>query len=118
MGEKKAYTCPNVACQKTFSVPLKTLDVQTNPSEPFYACPVCLTKIETQEQAKMDKTVHQAAAKPVETPHKQSSKGDKPAGCQFHLGYLSTRGKKEIPDGCLTCRDIVECMLNKMRTEQ
>jgi len=119
MGEKKTYTCPNTACKKSFSTPLKTLDLQMNPSEPYYACPVCLTRIGTQEQVKLDKaTPEVAAAKPVEALHKQSSKGDKPVGCQFHLGYLNMRGKKEIPDGCLTCRDIVECMLNKMRVEQ
>jgi DNA-directed RNA polymerase subunit RPC12/RpoP len=55
MGEKKSYTCPNAACKKTFSAPLKTLDLQMNPSEPYYACPVCLTRIETQEQANWKK---------------------------------------------------------------
>jgi hypothetical protein len=41
---------------------------------------------------------------------------EKPSDCQLHLGYLSERSSKEqIPDGCLVCKDIVECMLKKMR---
>jgi hypothetical protein len=117
MGEKKTYTCPNAACKKTFTAPLKTLNLHDNPSEPYYACPVCLTRVESAEQVESEKSTPQS--KPVETAVKQGSKGgEKPAGCQFHLGYLSTRGKKEIPEDCLACIDVVECMLNKMRIEQ
>jgi hypothetical protein len=117
MGEKKTYTCPNAVCKKTFAAPLKALNLQDNPSEPYYACPVCLTRVELAEQPKLEKTI--AQAKPVEAMSKKGSKGnEKPAGCQFHLGYLSTRGKKEIPEDCLACIDVVECMLNKMRVEQ
>jgi hypothetical protein len=113
MGEKKTYTCPNAACKKTFMAPLKALNLQDNPSEPYYACPVCLTRVESAEQVKVEKSTPQS--KPVEAAVKQGSKvGEKPAGCQFHLGYLSTRGKKEIPEDCLTCINIVECMLNKI----
>jgi len=116
MGEKKTYTCPNAACKKDFAAPLKALNLQDTPSEPYYACPICLTRIESFEQ-KPEKAIPQP--KQFEVP-KQISKGGekKPAGCQFHLGYLSTRGKKEIPDDCLACMDVVECMLNKMRIEQ
>jgi hypothetical protein len=117
MGEKKTYICPTIGCKKTFTTPLKTLNLQDNPSEPYYACPICLTRIEPPEQTKLEKVTQQP--KPVEAVHKQNSKdANKPSGCAFHLGYLSTRGKKEIPEDCLTCRDIVECMLNKMRLEQ
>jgi hypothetical protein len=34
--------------------------------------------------------------------------------CKNHFGYLSERSLKEqIPDECLTCKDIVHCMLKK-----
>jgi hypothetical protein len=120
MGENKTYTCPNTACRSIFIMPLKTLNLQETPTEPYYACPICLTKIETPEQAKLKNLGQQSGApKQVDAVHKQRlSDNDKPASCQFHLGYLSERGKKEIPDNCLTCMDIVECMLKKMREEQ
>ena len=49
MGEKKTFTCPNISCKKTFTAPLKTLNLQENPSEPYFACPFCLSKIEMPE---------------------------------------------------------------------
>ncbi len=39
-----------------------------------------------------------------------------PSGCAHHLGYLSERGSSDkIPDECITCTDIVTCMLKKMK---
>lgn len=41
---------------------------------------------------------------------------EKPAECRHHPGYLSERSSKEqISDECMICKDIVECMLKKMR---
>ena len=48
---------------------------------------------------------------------KPTKSKEKPTGCQYHLGYLSDREKNhQIPDECIICQDIVECMLKKMRT--
>ena len=47
MGEKKTFTCQNPSCKITFTTPLKTINLQENPTEPYYACPFCLTKIES-----------------------------------------------------------------------
>ncbi|MCJ7561067.1 hypothetical protein MUO79_10705 [Candidatus Bathyarchaeota archaeon] len=45
----------------------------------------------------------------VEIPEKSSE-------CRYHLGYLSERTQKEqIPDDCMMCKDIIECMLKKMK---
>jgi len=47
---------------------------------------------------------------------KDNNNSEKPAACQYHLGHLSERtSKTQITDDCLVCRDIVECMLRKMR---
>ncbi len=36
--------------------------------------------------------------------------------CPHHLGYLSERSSKgQIPDECIMCKDIVACMLKKMK---
>jgi hypothetical protein len=36
--------------------------------------------------------------------------------CLNHFGYLSERKTKEqIPDECLTCKDILQCMLKKTK---
>jgi PP-loop superfamily ATP-utilizing enzyme len=34
--------------------------------------------------------------------------------CRNHFGYLSERSlKQRIPDECMTCKEIVHCMLKK-----
>lgn len=116
MGDKKDFTCPNRACSKVFTAPIKTLNLQENPSEPYYACPFCLTKIDRSELGKQELHIEiRSSPKPLEEKHKSSHVQEKPASCAYHLGYLSERGQKEIPEDCLVCRDIVSCMLKKMR---
>lgn len=119
MGEKKPFTCQNPSCRRTSITPLRTLNLQENPTEPYYACPFCLTKI---EEAKFNQELpeenplqnQQEPEKKVK--QKIAAKNDiKPSACRFHLGYLSERSQKEqIPEECLLCKDIVECMLKKM----
>jgi hypothetical protein len=41
---------------------------------------------------------------------------EKPSDCLHYVGYLSERSSKEqIPDECMMCKDIVACMLKKMK---
>ncbi|MCW4000372.1 MAG: hypothetical protein NWE93_09035 [Candidatus Bathyarchaeota archaeon] len=113
-GEKKNFVCQNPSCQQTFTAPLKTLNLQADPTEPYYACPFCLTKIE-------EPTIElpQAPLKEESTQKKQSEKSTgNPSECKFHMGYLSERTQKEqIPEDCMLCQSIVECMLKRMRDE-
>ena len=48
----------------------------------------------------------------------QKEKGiEGPSECAHYLGYLSEKGSSvDIPDECMMCKDIVTCMLNKMKT--
>jgi hypothetical protein len=63
-------------------------------------------------------------SKPEEAPavventvaERKNQDSEKPVVCNFHLGYLSERAQKEqIPEECFVCKDIVDCMLRKMR---
>jgi hypothetical protein len=122
-GKKKTFTCQNPSCKKTFIVPLKTLNLQQTPPNPYFACPYCLTKIEltdtppkTEEKSKKSFLEAQPKNNQVDLEKKHVKKSEKPAACQYHLGYLSERSsKQQIPDDCLVCKDIIECMLRKMR---
>ncbi len=105
-------TCPNPACKRNFSKPLKTLNLQENSTEPYDACPYCLTKI-TQSSIKKESRI--VVEKKAEPEVKSFVKKAEPTGCKHHVGYLSERAQKEIPEECLVCKDIVECMLTKMR---
>jgi hypothetical protein len=104
------FTCPNPSCGKVFDKPLKTLNLQDSP-EPYAACPYCLTKI-TESQVEINKSETQDESRPSK---EKASK--KPSTCHYHLGYLSEReDKQQIPDECIVCGALLECMLQKMRT--
>jgi hypothetical protein len=113
-------TCQNISCRKSFTAALNTLNLQKTPQETYPSCPYCLTRIEIiEEPLKKEegeetlRQIEQLKSTKVETKNKQS---DKPSDCHHHPGYLSERSSKEnIPDDCLVCKDIVDCMLKKMR---
>jgi DNA-directed RNA polymerase subunit RPC12/RpoP len=125
--KSSGFTCPNVSCGKVFTKPLRALNLQQDTEEPYDACPYCLTEIvvekkpavydepETFEQEEIEEPEETEVEeqKPmeeqVETPEKSSE-------CLHYLGYLSERSPKEqIPDECMMCKDIVACMLKKMK---
>ena len=122
--KSSAFTCPNVSCGKVFTKPLKALNLQQDSEEPYNACPYCLTEInldeestvtcdepETFEPEETETEVEEAghAEEKVEIP-------EAPSECLHYLGYLSEKSSKEkIPDECMMCKDIVTCMLKKMK---
>ncbi len=123
------FTCPNASCGKVFSKPLKALNLQQDPDGPFDACPYCLTEINvddmpavTPEEPETSEE-EEAEAEPEFEVEEKASPAEKhievpeaPSGCQHHMGYLSERSSKEqIPDECMMCKDIVQCMLKKMK---
>ncbi len=83
----------------------------------YDACPYCLTEIT------LDNDITLAGDEPKETEagekeytEERVETPEKPSECGYHLGYLSERSSKEkIPDECMMCKDIVECMLKKMK---
>ena len=113
---KRTFSCQNPACKKDFATPLKTLDLQQEPAEPYPACPFCLTKI-TDGQVEISSNPKITQVEPVIIKEKLVKGKEKTSDCEFHLGYLSEREKnQQISDKCIMCKDIVECMLKKMRT--
>jgi hypothetical protein len=117
MGEKKTFTCQNASCKKSFNTPLKTLNLQLSPTESYSSCPFCLTKIKIPEKPmEIQLDTLQSKANQI-GPKEESDKNiDNSTKCYFHPGYLSERTSKDkIPDECIVCKDILECMLRKMR---
>jgi hypothetical protein len=106
------FTCPNPSCGRVFSKPLKTLNLQDS-AEPYPACPYCLTRI-IDSQAEINKPRTEDESHP--TKEKSAKNREKPPGCHYHVGFLSERGdKQQIPDECIVCKALLECMLQKMR---
>ncbi|MGD0995835.1 MAG: hypothetical protein ABR909_09980 [Candidatus Bathyarchaeia archaeon] len=113
---KRTFTCPNPACRKAFTTPLKTLNLQQDSTQTYAACPFCLTKI-TEAQIEDSNKPEKTQVETILSKEKPTRSTEKPPACQYHLGYLSEREKnQQIPDECIICKDIVECMLRKMRT--
>jgi hypothetical protein len=108
--------------------------LQQDSREPYDACPYCLTKIvveeepvetvydepETLEQDEIEETKEAAEESELEeeTPCAEEpvKTSGAPSDCLHHLGYLSEKSsKQQIPDECMMCKDIVTCMLKKMK---
>jgi len=113
-------------------------NLSTTPAEQYLACPHCFIKLTedaendesiTEESTttpsvhpslgrvldaisaqpqreKEEKTKEEATAKTPET------EGEELSGCSYNFGYLANRPRDApIPQECLTCQRIVDCML-------
>lgn len=116
--KNRMIICPNTSCGKIFAKPLKALNFQ-NALKPYYACPCCLSKVTAKNEliiGKSDESSESEARIDVDV-EKHVELPKNTIDCRYHLGYLSERTQKDqIPDDCIVCRDIVDCMLKKMMT--
>jgi hypothetical protein len=116
--KSSTFTCPNDSCGRIFSKPIKAFNLQANSAGPYDACPYCLTEIivENEVPVEPDEPVMAEAEEERKFVENTVAVSEKSPSCGYHLGYLSERSSKDpIPDGCMTCKDIVECMLKKMK---
>lgn len=126
--QTQSFTCSNPKCERTFANPIIVQDLNPKDKDSYQACPYCLTEIVTEKpsQAKREKRKpkkKRTEKRPkIEEKKGQSIKIELPTepsleerGCPHHFGYLSERSNmKEIPEECMTCEKIVECMLKKV----
>ncbi len=99
------FTCNG--CGKEFRKPVLVNMSSQGAIQTYYACPRCLTKIPEVDEKETE--VSEVAVLSKE-PQKTETK---PEGgkCQHSFGYLKKRSKEEaIPEACLTCNKIIECM--------
>lgn len=119
--ENQPIKCPNQSCGKVFTNPLRTTNLDSRNSRSYDACPYCLTEIAVEENstsAVVDSVPDVRVSEAKKEEHlafkgeKPSAPSSKPSACPHHLGYLSKRSPKEkIPEDCMVCENIVECML-------
>ncbi|MGB9854487.1 MAG: hypothetical protein ACPLRY_06765 [Candidatus Bathyarchaeales archaeon] len=84
----------------------------------YEACPYCLTEITMEKGISISEKQKPLDEKEIEI----SVKTDKTAQsavetneCKHYFGYLSERTKKEgLPEECLLCGKIVQCMLKNI----
>ena len=95
-------------CGTTYHKPLLATNTSNGSDQQYYACPRCLTKVsevETHEKEEKHETT------PVRDAKKVGPMPENDIKCPHSLGYLKKRPKDTpIPDGCLTCTKMVECL--------
>lgn len=113
-AKSQSFTCSNPECGKVFSDPIIVQDLSLKNRSSYSACPYCLTEIVIEKniikksKVKMEKK-HSAKAKLIPQATSETH------GCPYHFGFLSQRSKKDkIPEECMTCEKIVQCMLKKI----
>lgn len=111
-SEEQASVCSCDKCGKRFSQPVE-LTIRTKGSlETYQACPHCFSRVSVSDNLK--KTPSEATLDALANAVKETAKDiekNKQAGCPNFLGYLKKRSKdSSIPDECLTCASIMQCM--------
>jgi DNA-directed RNA polymerase subunit RPC12/RpoP len=117
MGESP-HVCGYERCGRAFDVPLWLTDLSRKPQETYYACPYCFSKMD-EVDGDMTDHLHSGGYELSGKDGGRKVKGggghrdvENVAGCPHSFGYLKSRGKSEgIPDGCLTCSKILQCMV-------
>jgi len=104
---EKEFTCGE--CGKTFQRPLLATVSTSNQTQTYYACPRCMTKVESFPSPSKENE-EEAPVLTVEQ-RKLRPEPEDEAKCEHFFGYLNKRQKNTpFPDECLTCARMVECM--------
>lgn len=115
--QSQSFACSNPECGRVFANPIIVQDLSSKDESSYCACPYCLTEVPTEKNSEVKEKrqikIEEEKAQPVKKTAQQPSL--KEHKCPHHFGYLSQRSRKEkIPDECMTCEKIVQCMLKKV----
>lgn len=119
-AEQQDEDCNCDACGRVFDNPIELTILSSEPRQTYKACPYCFSKVDegpTMEDFRktMFPSSPQVLTGTLETPQDETpTKSDtaKEEACPYYLGYLRKRPKNSpIPDCCLTCRRMVQCVL-------
>lgn len=108
--DQPSFRCSE--CSETFHKPIRATLSSKGYVQTYTACPRCLSKITIVKQQKSEET--KEASTLMENPKRPAVAKEKDnVDCLHFLGYLKTRPKdKSIPDECLTCDKMIECMIH------
>lgn len=128
--KSQSFTCSNPECERVFDNPIIVQDLSSTDKSSYYACPYCLTEIVVEgtshgEDKKVKRKrkgtkIEETKAEPLKEESVKPSDELflKEHECPYYFGYLNQRSKgEEIPEECLTCKKIVQCMLTKVAHE-
>jgi len=118
MSPKQAMGCSCSKCGMSFTEPIELTVLAEGSPETYHACPHCFSRVNlvdknvVKTESPLDKLKKDQGKAPPRVSRKDAkNEKNKPAGCAHFLGYLKTRPKgSPIPDDCLLCVAIMECM--------
>ncbi len=117
LGES-VHVCGYERCGRSFESPVWLTDLSRKPQAKYYACPYCFSKMDDADLDVADPLHSEGYELPTKDTLKKNVKAsnhvdaERIADCPHSLGYLKSRGKSEgVPDGCLTCPKILQCMV-------
>jgi DNA-directed RNA polymerase subunit RPC12/RpoP len=98
-------------CGEEFQKPILATVSSSVSVQKYFACPRCFTKVSDVESRK-DRESKEAAF-PTKEAKKTVAKLEEGAKCNHFWGYLKKRPKDTpIPDECLTCGKMIECLMH------
>ena len=133
-NESGVIICPNPKCRSKIEEPILLNNLSTTPAEQYHVCPRCFIKLGEEAHPLLENVLNvihasvrrrrnkalktnrllraQSLEKKEEPPVKPPEKEEKrPLRCLYSLGYLASRPKNvPIPEECLICSKILECM--------
>jgi DNA-directed RNA polymerase subunit RPC12/RpoP len=96
-------------CGEEFEKPLVAKLSSLGNVRTYYACPRCLTQVQEVKTRREERSEESSLEK---EPKRIEVKSEEKANCQHFLGYLKRRPKNtSVPEDCLTCEKMVECMV-------
>ncbi|MEM3565521.1 MAG: hypothetical protein QXK18_01430 [Candidatus Bathyarchaeia archaeon] len=107
LPKHNGLTCDG--CGENFEKPILATIVSGGSSRTYYACPRCLTKVGEVKPARHERSDEEKASTVVVRKKEESESEE--VKCEHFLGYLKKRPKNTpIPDECLTCSRMIECL--------
>jgi len=101
-------------CGHEYDQPIFTVVSSNQLSEEYYACPRCLSKVESKEHQKLAETNETEESEPIQETVNALKQEDveEMSKCPHEFGYLKKREKTSpIPEECFTCKKMIECRI-------
>jgi hypothetical protein len=115
-AKETSFECPNEDCLHVFKSPLRVLQIQRGRKVDFYACPRCLSEITVDDDSVSPDLDEEDNDDKKGVELEQVLPPETSSGCRHHLGYLGERDSKAgIPDECMICKDLMDCMHKKVK---
>jgi len=106
--DEHSFQCEG--CRSEFHRPLLATDSSRGNVQTYYACPRCLSKVDVKHKKEAENSSVSVLLEPSRKVGAVNREAE--VKCQHFLGFLKKRDKgMAIPDECLTCEKMIECMV-------